>query len=47
MGFSSFLQFFLHVEAAATLATMTLHASSRWSFSHVGQLRTASCQQSK
>jgi hypothetical protein len=36
----------LHLEAAATLATMTLHASSRWGFSHVDQLRTASCQQS-
>jgi hypothetical protein len=33
------------LETAATLATMTSHASSRWSFSHVGLLRTASCQQ--
>jgi hypothetical protein len=36
MGFSSFLHFPLHLEAAATLATMTLHASSRWGFRHVG-----------
>jgi hypothetical protein len=30
MGFSGFLHFSLHLEAAATLATMTLYASSRW-----------------
>jgi hypothetical protein len=46
MGFSGFLHFSLHLEAAAILATMTLHASSKWSFSHVGQLRIVTCQQS-
>jgi hypothetical protein len=38
MGFSDFLHFSLCLEASATLATMALHASSRWSFSHVDQL---------
>jgi hypothetical protein len=36
VGFSGFLNFFSHVEAAATLAMMTLHTSSRWDFSYVG-----------
>jgi hypothetical protein len=47
IGFSSFLHFSLHLEAAATLATMILHAFSRWGFSHVGRLRTTSRQGSK
>jgi hypothetical protein len=36
---SLFLAFYIfpYLEAAATLATITLCASSRWSFSHVGQ----------
>jgi hypothetical protein len=38
--------FFLALGNAATMATMTLHAFSRWGFGHIGQLRTASCQQS-
>jgi hypothetical protein len=33
---SSFLGFSLHLEAAATLAIMMLHASSRQGLSHVG-----------
>jgi hypothetical protein len=42
MDFSVFLHFSLHLEATATMATMTLHASSRGSFGHVGRLKTAS-----
>jgi hypothetical protein len=35
MCFFGFLHFPLHFKAAATLANMILHASSRWRFSHV------------
>jgi hypothetical protein len=45
MGFSHFLHCSLHLEAAANLATITLHISSMCTVRHVGQLRTASCQQ--
>jgi hypothetical protein len=40
------IYFFLLLEVAATLATMTLHAFSGCGFSHMDRLRTASCQQS-
>jgi hypothetical protein len=42
MGFSGFLQIFLYLEDAAILATVALHTSSRWGFSHMGRLRTES-----
>jgi hypothetical protein len=35
-GFSTFLGFSLHLEAAVTLATKTLHASCRQGLSHIG-----------
>jgi hypothetical protein len=36
MGFSNSSHFSLRLGAASTLATMTLHASSGWSFSYMG-----------